>query len=95
MRLLDTNNLKLTTFITKAPEYAILSHTWGVDEDEATFQELQPPSTDTHLKKGYIKIKRFCEVTRRNGYEWAWIDTCCIDKMSSAELSELINSIYK
>lgn len=29
-----------------------------------------------------------------NGWEWGWIDTCCIDKRSSAELTEAINSMY-
>jgi hypothetical protein len=29
-----------------------------------------------------------------NKLEWAWVDTCCIDKKSSAELSEAINSMY-
>ncbi|KAK7953922.1 hypothetical protein PG996_014808 [Apiospora saccharicola] len=95
MRLLDTSTLQLRTFNAKTPAYAILSHTWGADEDEVTFQEWQTPSPETPLKRGYIKIKRFCEVARRNGYEWAWADTCCIDKSSSAELSESINSMYK
>ena len=26
---------------------------------------------------------------------WTWIDTCCIDKRSSAEMSEAINSMYR
>ncbi|KAK8002839.1 hypothetical protein PG989_002558 [Apiospora arundinis] len=87
--------LKLKTFIATTPEYAILSHTWGTDEEEVTFQELQTPSPETVLKKGYKKIKTFCELARDDGYEWAWVDTCCIDKTSSAELSESINSMYK
>ena len=29
-----------------------------------------------------------------DGWDWIWIDTCCIDKRSSAELSEAINSMY-
>ena len=30
----------------------------------------------------------------KDGLSHAWIDTCCIDKSSSAELSEAINSMY-
>ncbi|KAK0712058.1 hypothetical protein B0H67DRAFT_518816 [Lasiosphaeris hirsuta] len=30
-----------------------------------------------------------------HGFDYVWIDTCCIDKTSSAELSEAINSMYR
>ena len=40
------------------------------------------------------KIKDFCDFALENGFEWVWVDTCCIDKTSSAELSEGINSMY-
>lgn len=45
-------------------------------------------------KWGYSKIMRCCELARKDGFEWAWIDTCCIDKTSSVELSEAINSMF-
>ena len=44
--------------------------------------------------KGYRKIKRFCKRAKADGHEWGWVDTCCIDTRSSAELSEAINSMY-
>ncbi|KAI0357762.1 HET-domain-containing protein [Trametes cingulata] len=40
------------------------------------------------------KIKSMCRVARAAGYRLVWIDSCCIDKSSSAELSEAINSMY-
>jgi hypothetical protein len=43
----------------------------------------------------YLKVRRCCQQALDNGFNWIWIDTCCIDKMSSAELSEAINSIYQ
>ncbi|KAI0098141.1 heterokaryon incompatibility protein-domain-containing protein [Nemania sp. FL0031] len=72
------------------PKYAILSHTWG--EDEVNFKDMQ----DRWVKKkeGFRKILYTCEQAQRDGIDWAWIDTCCIDKSSSAELSEAINSMY-
>jgi hypothetical protein len=46
-------------------------------------------------KPGYGKI-RFCgEQARRDGFQYFWIDTCCIDKSSSAELQEAINSMFR
>ncbi|OTA82018.1 hypothetical protein M434DRAFT_401174 [Hypoxylon sp. CO27-5] len=81
--------------------YAILSHRWG--SDEITLKEFDlinehvdngssHPST---TKAGYRKIKGCCEKAKENGIDWVWVDTCCIDQTSSAELSEAINSMYR
>ena len=35
------------------------------------------------------------EVTRPHGIWWAWADTCCIDKTSSAALDEAIRSMFR
>ncbi|KAI1792660.1 hypothetical protein LXA43DRAFT_887087 [Ganoderma leucocontextum] len=40
------------------------------------------------------KIRRACEIARRDGYRYIWIDSSCIDKASSSELSEAINSMF-
>ncbi|KAH8205801.1 hypothetical protein TruAng_000077 [Truncatella angustata] len=95
MRLLNTHNLTLREFHSTRPEYAILSHTWGDQEDEFSFQELQSGEERHREKKGFDKIARFCHIASTNGYDWVWVDTCCIDKSSSAELSEAINSMYR
>ena len=73
------------------PPYAILSHTWG--DDEVDFQDFQDERT-ARLKAGWIKIKMTCLNALRDGLGYAWVDTCCIDKSSSAELSEAINSMF-
>ena len=96
MRLLEFNNdgeFSLTTFFGDdiPPRYAMLSHTW--EAEEVTFKELQD-GTGTK-KAGYKKI-RFCgEQARRDGLQYFWVDTCCIDKSSSAELSEAINCMFR
>jgi hypothetical protein len=78
------------------PPYVILSHTWGAEE--ISLQELQLHVSNTSClstKAGYVKILNFCRKGKENGFEWGWIDTCCIDKTSSAELSEAINSMFR
>ncbi|EJF57896.1 HET-domain-containing protein, partial [Dichomitus squalens LYAD-421 SS1] len=40
------------------------------------------------------KIKLACAVARQAEHRYIWIDSCCIDKASSSELSEAINSMY-
>ena len=91
MRLLNTDNLELKEFRDEeVPRYAILSHMW--DEEEVTFQYMEGTRA---ANEGYEKIKSCCSVARDNGLKYVWIDTCCIDKTSSAELSEAINSMYR
>ncbi|KAF2968608.1 hypothetical protein GQX73_g5009 [Xylaria multiplex] len=47
-------------------------------------------------RAGSKKIQGYCNIVARGrNLKWAWIDTCCIDKRSSAELSEAINSMFK
>jgi hypothetical protein len=53
------------------------------------------PTPRLSTKAGYVKILNFCQKGKENGFEWGWIDTCCIDKTSSAELSEAINSMFR
>jgi hypothetical protein len=92
MRLLNTETLRLKRFDQEPlPAYATLSHRWG--DQEIFFHELQS-NTGTE-KEGYQKIVSFCTKAKSRGFEWCWVDTCGIDKTSSAELSEAINSMYK
>ncbi|KAH7417941.1 heterokaryon incompatibility protein-domain-containing protein [Cadophora sp. MPI-SDFR-AT-0126] len=92
MWLINTTNHRLEEFFgSDTPRYAILSHTW--EDEEVSFQEFGSPSA--MLKKGWSKIKRTCDKALKHGYKYAWVDTCCIDKRSSAELTESINSMYR
>lgn len=94
MRLLHTRSFELKDFIgDHIPEYAILSHTWG--KDEIILQDLLVQDNLWRTKKSFKKVSGFCWLASENGYEWCWIDTCCIDKTSSAELSEAINSMFR
>lgn len=92
MRLMDSSSLRLRDFpANEIPEYAILSHTWG--EDEVLFADVGR-GIDNGKKTGYEKIRSSCKQAAAHGLGYVWIDTCCIDKSSSAELSEAINSMY-
>lgn len=95
MRLLHTTNLRLETFFgASTPAYAILSHTW--ESEEVLFGDIKDASLPLPSHKaGWQKIVDACARAVEDGYGWIWIDTCCIDKESSAELSEAINSMFK
>lgn len=80
----------------RIPPYAILSHTWGRDEDEITYKDVTERSHNTlRTKAGYKKLQFCAQQVVRHNLVYFWIDTCCIDKSSSAELSEAINSMFE
>ncbi len=93
MRLLNSSTLRLhDRDADKIRKYAILSHTWREDHDEVLFADIKRDSAEN--KAGYHKVQYACKQAKAANFEYIWIDTCCIDKDSSAELSEAINSMY-
>lgn len=94
MRLINTTTLKLEDILNPdAHPYAILSHTW--EESEVTFQEWDNADPEVRRKKkGFAKIEQTCNIAKKQGLHYAWVDTCCINKESSAELTEAINSMF-
>ncbi|TFK94470.1 HET-domain-containing protein [Polyporus arcularius HHB13444] len=103
MWLLSTDRAELRFFISPdsvpEPGYASLSHVW--DAEEQSFQDLQALRAECAVSgqnpRDLVseKIRRCCELAQAQGYAWLWADTCCIDKSSSAELSEAINSMFR
>ena len=75
------------------PRYAILSHTWGADSEEVTFRDLMEGTGKN--KAGYDKIEFCRQQAASDGIHFFWVDTCCIDKSSSSELTEAINSMFR
>ncbi|KAH4479658.1 hypothetical protein HBH89_251970, partial [Parastagonospora nodorum] len=96
MRLINARTLEIVEFLSEGqiPSFVILSHTW--EDEECTLQQMRTPDhTEIYRRKGYKKIQSCCKQALKDGFEWAWIDTCCIDKTSTAELSEAINSMFR
>ncbi|EJT76751.1 hypothetical protein GGTG_06667 [Gaeumannomyces tritici R3-111a-1] len=95
MRLIDTTTLRLGE---DAPEpdggYAIFSHKWGLEE--VTFQDMtQLDQSTLRGKAGYAKVENVCRIAREMGLQRVWIDTCCINKDSSAEVSQCLNAMFR
>ena len=106
MHLLNTHKLQIKDFNHRDddfPSYAILSHLWGGHEQ--SFQDItkiiEANALDPTIRaknswrRVSSKITRFCRLAAELGYDWGWVDTCCINKESSAELSEAINSMFE
>ncbi|KAI1407949.1 HET-domain-containing protein [Hypoxylon sp. FL1857] len=105
MRFLETELAKATGTlrlvekrVNELPTYAILSHTW--EDDEITFEDIENgKANDASMKSpaaivSLSKLRGACCQAAADGYEYIWIDSCCIEKRSSAELSEAINSMF-
>ncbi|RYP71549.1 hypothetical protein DL770_008115 [Monosporascus sp. CRB-9-2] len=99
MWLIRTDTLQLeyvTDAIAEDKPYAILSHCWE-EGHEVSFQEFCDLERTVRRKKGFAKIINACAYAREEKppLDYCWVDTCCIDKKSSAELTEAINSMFK
>jgi Heterokaryon incompatibility protein (HET) len=93
MRLINVLSMEMEEHFgdgSKLPKYAILSHRWL--NEEVSFRDYQLRAYAN--MRGYKKIQYTCEQAKKDGLNYAWIDTCCIDKTSSSELSEAINSMF-
>ena len=103
MWLLSTDRAQLRFFASAGDAqkegYVILSHVWD-QSGEQTFQETQAlcarcAKDGTNPRDlSSDKVRQSCQLAEGQGYRWIWNDTCCIDKTSSSELSEAINSMF-
>jgi hypothetical protein len=91
MRLIDTPTLSFSEFCDESiPSYVVLSYRWSSNEVSFDDYTTSKARNDTDFQK----IAQCCALAKHRGQECEWIDTCCIDKKSSAELTEAINSMW-
>jgi hypothetical protein len=74
------------------PPYAILSHTWQTDQ-EITYSDVINRA-EKH-KTGWDKIVFCAQQAKRDGLQYIWVDTCCINKAEHVELQDAINSMFR
>ena len=55
--------------------YAILSYTWGADDEEVTFDDLEHKTGEGKI--GYANLWFCANQARKDGLEYFWVDTCC------------------
>ncbi len=94
MRLINVHTFKQADRFkdNRTPPYAILSHRWT--ENEISYQEFLNITKDA-LNTGFAKVANACAQAKQTGLDWIWIDTCCIDKTNSTELTMSINSMFR
>ena len=87
MRLLENNHGKISLtddLNNDLPEYAILSHTWGRNDEEVNYCDLVDGIGEK--KTSYKKIRFCAEQAKRDRLEYCWVDTYCIDKSDPREV---------
>ena len=95
MRLLNSSSRRLELFHHRPPPYAIVSHRWGDESEEVLFTDIGDQARTESKGKGCEKIRRSCAQAMRDGLDYVWLDTCCIDKSNSSELVMAINLMYE
>lgn len=96
MRLINVKTYELEEFHDENEvEYAILSHRW--EQEEVLFKDMtgRVNFSNVRTKKGWYKIQKCYQQAQIHGLGYVWVDKCCIDKSSSAELQEAINSMFR
>jgi hypothetical protein len=97
MWLLNVDTFETREFFgEETPEYAFLSHTWDSPEDEVTTDDLRGGKfrEDVHKKHGFRKLDFAMKQARRDGLQWLWADTCCIDRANGADMTEAANALW-
>ncbi|KAG2362389.1 hypothetical protein BDR07DRAFT_1333300 [Suillus spraguei] len=92
--LLTTSLSKLQRKVDEFFRYAMLSHKWASAKDEPQYWQIKGSVYEMDAPREIRKLQQFCTTSKREGYRWAWSDTCCIDKTNNAELQESIISMF-
>lgn len=72
--------------------YVMLSHRW--EGDEPGFRDIPQEGVYKLSTSRFDKVRNLCYKARKHKFHWAWIDTCCIDQDSSAEVQKSISSMF-
>ncbi|KAF8554674.1 WD40 repeat-like protein [Imleria badia] len=74
--------------------YVMLSHRW--EENEPLFQQVMHITVyDLDKSPTHDKLQMFCKIVRDAGFDWAWSDTCCINKSDHFVLQEALVAMFK
>lgn len=95
MRLLNVDSLELKDFAGgNLPKYVTASHRWASGSETSFKDVLKQRNKDT---TGYQKVQAFAIYVKTHipSIKWLWIDTCCINQDSAAELSEAVNLMFE
>ena len=74
--------------------YVMLSHRWE-DKEPLIPQVRYMVVYNLDKSPTHHKLQMFCKIVRDAGFNWAWSDTCCINKDDHFVLQEALVSMFK
>ncbi|KAF8123581.1 hypothetical protein EV363DRAFT_1356177 [Boletus edulis] len=75
-------------------QYVMLSHKW--EDNEPLFRQVVHIAVyDLETSPTHDKLQTFCKLVRDAGFDWAWSDTCCIDKSDNFVLQEALVAMFR
>ncbi|KAG1859362.1 hypothetical protein DFJ58DRAFT_744713 [Suillus subalutaceus] len=94
-RLVDRER-RIRERVKETLKYAIFSHRWLFSEPSYQDMPTEPMRVRAEPEPKWKKLQEFCRKAKDDhDCEFAWSDTCCIDKSRSAELDESIRSMFR
>ncbi|KAF8555908.1 hypothetical protein OG21DRAFT_783260 [Imleria badia] len=88
------NHARIEQEVKQYYRYATFSHKWEASEPlfdkviNIVVYELEDSPT-------HDKLQMFCKIVREAGFNWAWSDTCCINKSDHFVLQEALVAMFK
>ena len=74
--------------------YSMFSHKW--EASEPLFKDVVDKDVyGLEESLTHDKLKMFCKIVRDDGLNWAWSDTCCINKEDHTVLQEALVAMFK
>ena len=88
------NDVRIKQEVQRYFRYVMLSHKW--EETEPLFQQVIHIAVyDLEMSPTHDKLQTFCKIGRDAGFDWAWSDTCCIDRSDHIVLQEALVAMFK
>ncbi|KAI9567960.1 hypothetical protein HD554DRAFT_853796 [Boletus coccyginus] len=89
-----TDYVRIKQEVRRYFRYVTLSHKW--EENEPLFhQVIHIAVYDLEMSPTHDKLQTFCKIVRDAGFDWAWSDTCCIDRSNHFVLQEALVAMFK
>ena len=74
--------------------YAMFSHKW--ENNEPLFEKvIHIVVYDLEESSTHDKLQMFCKIVWEAGFQWAWSDTCCVNKADHFVLQEALVAMFK
>ena len=88
------DNVAINHDVTEYYRYGMFSHKW--ENNEPLFEQvIRMVVYELEESPTHDKLKMFCQIVQDAGLQWAWSDTCCINKADHFVREEALVAMFK